>query len=286
MQLRPRHALVVAATAATALAPFVLVVHERAAVAAEAGQTAGREGRPDAPRPRCGRQTDRDFPIRARIHDGPASYRPGGPPGAFSVDLTNATGATCHDIHPVLVLADRDRTLSASDVTLETADPRGRWRTLSLERTDEDEIIGVLDDGSPGYDVPAGRTVTVRARLGFGADTSPNEVAVSAATVQRRGAAGDWVGASDAYLFTVGEGGTETGSGPVPTSAPAPAPTPPSASAALSVPIPTPAPAPTPAPELAASGLSRGALLGRAVAAVALLIAGLALFIGARQLRD
>ncbi|WP_329067922.1 hypothetical protein [Streptomyces sp. NBC_01429] len=305
MQLRLRHALVIGVTAATALAPFVLVVHEPAAVAAETDADAGEAAGDEAPRPLCGRQTDRDFPIRARIHDGPDSYPPGGPAGTFSLDLTNVTGAACRDIHPVLVLVDRDRSLSAPDIKLETADARGRWRTLSLERSDEDEIIGVLDDGSPGYDVPAGRTVTVRARLSFGEDARPNEIAVSAATVQRRGAAGDWVGASDAYLFTVGEGGgdrpetsadTEQGAAPstskgtgTGTGASAGADTGTKSSPApTSAPTltPTPASTTTPGPELATSGLSRGALLGRVVAAVALLAAGAALFIGVRQLRD
>ncbi|MER8070126.1 hypothetical protein ABTZ59_17740 [Streptomyces sp. NPDC094034] len=161
--------------------------------------------------PRCGDVSDRDFPIEARIHGGPAGFRPGGGPGAWFLDLTNTTDADCRYVHPVVVLADRDRTLAVSQVTLQirpaTSGDGGRWRTLSLEKTDEDEIVGVLNDGFPGFVVPEGRTVTISARLAFAADTRPNRVVMSAATVQRRGRDGDWLGESNTYDFAVGSGG-------------------------------------------------------------------------------
>ncbi|WP_327236477.1 hypothetical protein OG349_23505 [Streptomyces sp. NBC_01317] len=160
---------------------------------------------PEADRqPRCGKASDPDFPIDTRIHGGPRSYRPGGGPGTWYLDLTNTTADTCHDIHPVIVLVDRARVLKSSQVRLQMSDGRGPWRTLSLERSDEDETLGILDDGSPGFAVPAGRTVTVRARLTFAKGTRANTIEINSATVQRRGDDGDWVGKSNSYRFSVG----------------------------------------------------------------------------------
>ncbi|MEV6422649.1 hypothetical protein [Streptomyces sp. NPDC051662] len=214
---RFRRALALGVTAATALAPTVVptlpaLTQEARAEQATAVRTAASAGAREATRePRCGDVFDRDFPIEARIHGGPTGFRPGGGPGAWFLDLTNTTDADCRYIHPVVVLADRDRTLAVSQVTLQirpaTSGDGGRWRTLSLEKTDEDEIVGVLNDGFPGFVVPEGRTVTVSARLAFAADTRPNRVVMSAATVQRRGRDGDWVGESNTYDFAVGSGG-------------------------------------------------------------------------------
>ncbi|MGW6740948.1 hypothetical protein ACWGDX_09440 [Streptomyces sp. NPDC055025] len=163
--------------------------------------------------PRCGKVSDPEFPITTRIHGGPDDYRPGGDAGTWSLDLTNTTGRTCRDIHPVLVLVDRHRALDVSQLTLEITDGEGRWRTLPLEKTERDEIIGVLDDGSPGLVVAAGRTVSVRARLAFAAGTEPNKIIVTAATVQRRGSDGDWVGESNAYRLSLRAGGGDGDSG-------------------------------------------------------------------------
>ncbi|WP_405986051.1 hypothetical protein [Streptomyces sp. NBC_00872] len=163
--------------------------------------------------PRCGKVSDPEFPIRTHIHGGPDDYRPGGDAGTWSLDLTNTTGQTCRDIHPVLVLVDRHRALDVSQLTLEITDGEGRWRTLPLEKTERDEIIGVLDDGSPGLVVAAGRTVSVRARLAFAAGTEPNKIIVTAATVQRRGSDGDWVGESNAYRLSLRAGGGDGDSG-------------------------------------------------------------------------
>jgi hypothetical protein len=164
-------------------------------------------------RPVCGAASGSEFPIETRLRGGPGTYRPGGGAGTWSLELTNTTDEDCRHIHPVVVLVDRFRTLDVSRVTLEVADAKGRLRALALEKTDEDEIIGVLDDGSAGFSVPAGRTVTVRARLAFATGTRPNEISVTAATVQRRGDDGDWVGESNVYRFTVHEPGAAAGGG-------------------------------------------------------------------------
>ncbi|MFF2526070.1 hypothetical protein [Streptomyces liangshanensis] len=170
--------------------------------------------RPEADRqPRCGKASDPDFPIDTRIHGGPRSYRAGGGPGTWYLDLTNTTADACHDIHPVIVLVDRARVLKPSQVKLQMSDGGGKWRTLSLERSDEDETLGILDDGSPGFAVPAGRTVTVRARLTFAQGTRPNTIEVNSATVQRRGDDGDWVGKSNSYRFSVGRVDDDTDPG-------------------------------------------------------------------------
>ncbi|MGW2509455.1 hypothetical protein ACWC0A_08500 [Streptomyces scopuliridis] len=327
--MRLRRALTLGVTAATAIAPTavpVLPALTQAARAAEA--TAVLAASAGAREPSCGDVSDRDFPIEARIHGGPAGFRPGGGPGAWFLDLTNTTDADCRHIHPVVVLADRDRTLAVSQVTLQirpaTSGDGGRWRTLSLEKTDEDEIVGVLDDGFPGFVVPKGRTVTISARLAFAADTRPNRVVMSAATVQRRSGDGDWVGESNTYDFAVGRGGAngdkendkekrtdadpgartapDAESSTDPTRAPdsdadpdsdigvtpTPAPVPPlTATPGFHVPSEPPEPPGPPEPsELALARTGTGGdRIGRIAAAVALLTAGVVLVVGVRRLR-
>lgn len=169
--------------------------------------------------PSCGRASDPDFPIDTRIHGGPDEYRSGGPPQTWSIDLTNSTAEACHNIHPVIVLSDRHRALAAAQVRLQLTDDKGRWRTMSLEKSDEDETIAVLEGGFSGFAVPGRETVTVRARLAFTAAAVSNEVVANAATVQRRGGDGDWVGESNDYRFSVSgkdprpDPGTETAPG-------------------------------------------------------------------------
>ncbi|MFJ5685552.1 hypothetical protein [Streptomyces sp. NPDC093099] len=321
---RLRRVLTLGVTAATAITPTalstlpVLTPEARAAqataVPAAPAATAG------AREPRCGDVFDREFPIEARIHGGPTGFRPGAGPGAWYLDLTNTTDADCRFIHPVVVLADRDRTLAVSQVTLQirpaTSGDGGRWRTLSLEKTDEDEIVGVLNDGFPGFVVPGGRTVTVSARLAFAADTRPNRVLMSAATVQRRGRDGDWVGESNAYDFAIGasggngdrenkesresrgkseskekrtdaDAGARTEASTAPDSVPDPAPD----SVPDSVPDsdigmtrPSGPSAPPEPPALARTGTG-GDLIGRIAASAALLTAGVVLVVGVRRLR-
>ncbi|MFI1102496.1 hypothetical protein [Streptomyces melanogenes] len=202
--MRLRNALAVSVTAAAALTGT-----SGAAATADESEPRGRHGHVSlsaANQPVCGDRAGADFPVDTRIHGGPAEYRPGGGPQLWYVDLTNTTAHTCRNIHPVVVLVDRDRTLKDSQAKLEFFDAAGgggRARPVPFERTDADEHIGVFDDGFPGFVIGAGETVTVKVRLGFTADTRPNEVTVNAAVVQRRGEDGEWVGESGGYRFGI-----------------------------------------------------------------------------------
>ncbi|MFF5722849.1 hypothetical protein [[Kitasatospora] papulosa] len=175
--------------------------------------------------PACGDPDGEDFPIETRIHGGPDTYASGGGYGTWYLDLTNTTSASCHSIHPVLVLTDEDRTLTAEQIQLEfteRAHPDEEHR-VSWESTDRDEQIGVFgggqqDEDFPGFTVPARGTVTVEVRMAFTSDTRPGRVTAHAAIVQRRaagdeaeqaGSDGDWVGESAAYSFAVVDGGVE-----------------------------------------------------------------------------
>ncbi|MFC9700201.1 hypothetical protein ACFTWD_05835 [Streptomyces sp. NPDC056943] len=176
---------------------------------------------PDPPTPSCGAAPDGGFPLAARIHGGPADYPAGGPFQAWKLDLRNTTDAPCTGVHPVLVLTDRDRALRAGQIRFEFYDEgSARWRPVAFEATEEAENVGAFT-GFGGFAVPAGRTLTVPVRLAFREDTAPDEVVVSAAVVQRRGADGDWVGASDDYRLTVGPAAPEESGTPEPTATPA-----------------------------------------------------------------
>ncbi|MBO0517558.1 hypothetical protein J0695_38270, partial [Streptomyces beijiangensis] len=86
--------------------------------------------------------------------------------------------------HPVVVLTDRNRALKPGQIRMEFYDAdTGRWRPVSFEVTDEDELIGVFDDGFPGFTVGAGKTLTVKVRLGLTRDAASTEVLASAAVV-------------------------------------------------------------------------------------------------------
>ncbi|WP_329169561.1 hypothetical protein OG939_23005 [Streptomyces sp. NBC_01685] len=177
--------------------------------------------------PVCGDPDAEDFPIETRIHGGPDTYASGGGYGTWYLDLTNTTSEPCRSIHPVLVLTDEDRTLTAEQIQLEfteRAHPDEEHR-VSWESTDRDEQIGVFGSGEqgddfPGFTVPAKRTVTVEVRMAFTSDTRPGKVTAHAAIVQRRSAQdqaeqagkasdGDWVGESAAYPFAIVEGGLD-----------------------------------------------------------------------------
>ncbi|MFJ8753235.1 hypothetical protein ACIREO_28460 [Streptomyces sp. NPDC102441] len=177
--------------------------------------------------PACGDPDAEDFPIETRIHGGPDTYASGGGYGTWYLDLTNTTSESCHSIHPVLVLTDEDRTLTAEQIQLEfteRAHPDEEHR-VSWESTDRDEQIGVFGSGEqgddfPGFTVPAKKTVTVEVRMAFTSDTRAGKVTAHAAIVQRRGAQdeaeqagkasdGDWVGESAAYPFVIVEGGLD-----------------------------------------------------------------------------
>lgn len=161
--------------------------------------------------PSCGAASAHDFPITTRVHGGPDTYAAGAVPATWSVDLTNTTGAACRDVHPVIVLSDGDGDgdggLRPDRTALWLADERGRMRRVPLVTTDEHETIGVLDTDTVGFTVPPGGTVTVRVRLAFLAGTRDGQVTATAATVQREGGDGDWVGESEPYRFSVVGGG-------------------------------------------------------------------------------
>lgn len=250
--------------------------------------------------PACGEATDPDFPIDTRIHGGPPAYVPGAGFRTFAVDLTNTTAEPCRGIHPVLALADRDRVLRPAQIRLDFYDSEARrWRPVTFEETEEDENVGVFSDVADlaelsglsglsrdavgtefaGFDVAAGRTVTVPVRLAFREGTADNEVVANAAIVQRQGDDGDWVGESDDYrLAIVAEGAEED-----PESAPAEA-TPPRGDTGLPRP-------PGPArpelgqtgPELARTGPESAVLLAPASGALVLTGAGLLFAAGRRH---
>ncbi|MFE9772971.1 hypothetical protein ACFYOV_15045 [Streptomyces sp. NPDC005931] len=154
------------------------------------------------PRPTCAAPDGRSFPLATRIHGGPGSYEAGGGYGTWYLDLKNTTGRVCEDVHPVVVLVDRERALRPSQPTLEffagsTPHP------VRFERTDRDELVGPFDDGFPGFTVGPHRTLTVKLRLAITSDAVANEVTATAAVVQRRASDGDWVGQSDDYRFRI-----------------------------------------------------------------------------------
>ncbi|WP_330238894.1 hypothetical protein [Streptomyces sp. NBC_00525] len=217
---RTRHGLALGLAAASVM-PVVLG-GATASAAPQRGPVT-KAATPAAPAPGrtgCGDPASDDFPIDTRIHGGPDTYASGGGYGTWFLDLTNTTAEPCRAVHPVLVLTDEDRTLTADQIRLrfsERARP-GVEHRVTWETTDRDEHIGVFggdgDDAFPGFTVPAGRTVTVQVRLAFTSDAAPGRITANAAVVQRRGAGdgagggdGEWVGESGDYPFTVVEGG-------------------------------------------------------------------------------
>ncbi|MFJ9829466.1 hypothetical protein ACIRSU_34575 [Streptomyces sp. NPDC101160] len=236
--MRPRNALALAATTAAATTAVALLV-----APADQAQAAA-----VAVAPACGAVNAPDFPLATRIHGGPDAYPAGGAFRTWNLDLTNTTAQACRDIHPVLVLTDRDRALLPTQIRAEFYDAEARvWRPVAFESTDQAESVGVFDasrtglDGTPafpGFEVPAGRTLTVPVRLSFSADAEPDEVVVNAAVVQKRGDDGDWVGESGDYRLTIGPADPHDETFPtVPSADPTPTPT--------SAPTPTRAPVPS-----------------------------------------
>ncbi|MFI1221639.1 MULTISPECIES: peptidase [unclassified Streptomyces] len=169
--------------------------------------------------PGCGDPGAKEFPIEARIQEAPDRYASGGGYGTWFLDLTNTTDASCRALHPVLVLADRDRRLTSDQIQLEFSEPGrpGTEHRVTWESTDRDEQIGVFGDAFLGFTVPAGKTVSVRVRMAFTSDTAPGPVTAHAAVVQRRhqdkakGGGredGEWVGESEDYPFLIVDGAT------------------------------------------------------------------------------
>ncbi|MFJ5552860.1 hypothetical protein [Streptomyces sp. NPDC093225] len=170
---------------------------------------------PSRIQPECGDGKSPEFPIGARIRGGPAVYRSGGGPQTWYLDLTNTTARTCRAVHPVVVFTDRDHVLRSTQLVMDFVDKgTGRTHAVSLEQTDQDEVVAVFDggggagagDGTPsfaGFTLAPGGTVTVTVHLAFTPDTAPGEVVADAALVQRKGDDGDWVGESGRYRFSV-----------------------------------------------------------------------------------
>ncbi|MEU3055035.1 peptidase [Streptomyces griseus] len=178
--------------------------------------------------PVCGDPKAKDFPIETRIQDAPDRYASGGGYGTWFLDLTNTTDTSCRALHPVLVLADRDRRLTSDQIQLEFSESGspGTEHRVTWESTDRDEQIGVFgevggegeqSDPFLGFTVPAGETVSVRVRMAFTSDTAPGPVTAHAAVVQRRhqdkakGGGredGEWVGESEKYPFVIVDGAT------------------------------------------------------------------------------
>ncbi|MFF8829775.1 hypothetical protein [Streptomyces sp. NPDC015131] len=221
--MRPRTATVLGA-------PVCVAVLALAAAPPAGAHPATRAAAPHAPaadgtafevaapgrQPTCGSPSAAAFPLRTRITGGPATYRPGGGFRTWRVELTNTTAEPCANIHPVIVFTDRARALKPAQVQLEFHEggDGGARRThpVTVERTDESELVGVLDDppsaagGSfRGFAVPPGATVTVPVRLAFTSDARPDTITANAAVVQRRGGDGDWVGESAGYRFTLAD---------------------------------------------------------------------------------
>jgi hypothetical protein len=142
------------------------------------------------------------FPITTRIHGGPDTYAAGGGLGTWYLDLTNTTDRTRTDIHPVVVLVDDKSALAPSQARLEFYDGE-HPHPVRFEETDANELVGAFDDGFPGFTVAAGRTRTVKVRLGITSDAVPNRVTAAAAVVQRHTDDGDWVGQSNDYRFGI-----------------------------------------------------------------------------------
>ncbi|MFF4522397.1 cell wall protein [Streptomyces bluensis] len=158
----------------------------------------------DPSRPTCAGTHPGSFPLRSRIHGGPTRYDAGGGYGTWSLELTNTTSRTCENIHPVIVLVDGKRALQPTQPTLEFYDGSDA-HPVTFERTDADELVGVLDhEGFSGFTVRPRSTLTVRLRLAVISGAVPdNDVVVNAAVVQRRGDDGDWVGESNDYRFRI-----------------------------------------------------------------------------------
>lgn len=156
--------------------------------------------------PTCSDPNGEGFPIGTRIRGGPPSYEAGGGYRRWSVELDNTTRGVCGNIHPVVVIVDKERELRPRQVQLEFHDGT-RWRPVAFERTDRDENIGVFDDGFPGFTVKAGRTLTVKVRLSFTSEARSERTVISAAVVQRRADDGDWVGESEDYPFGIDQDG-------------------------------------------------------------------------------
>lgn len=210
--MRLRSSLAAGVAAVVTLAPAV-------AEAAARGDRPGGNGRSAALRPTCA-TAKADFPVATRITGGPATYEPGGGFRHWSVELTNTTGDTCENVHPVIVLVDGGKSLRPRQIQLEF-DDGVRLRPVRFVRTERDENIGVFG-GPQGSDPASGS----RSASGSGSVSGPGPASGSgpaSGADSTRGSGGpgkggeaDGAGAADApggddfSGFTVGPGRTVT----------------------------------------------------------------------------
>ncbi|MEU0761513.1 peptidase [Streptomyces microflavus] len=238
-RLRDARALAALGLAAGIAVPAALLGGPQAAAAHSASLAAGTAAEAAEAadeQPTCGDPGAKEFPIETRIQEAPKTYVSGGGYGIWFLDLTNTTDTSCRALHPVLVLNDEDRKLTADQIQLKFSEPGrpGTEHRVTWETTDRHEQIGVFDGGDPGpgsgsgdsgasdggflgFTIPAGSTVSVRVRMAFTSDTGPGRVTAHAAVVQRRhqdkakGGGredGDWVGESGEYRFVIADGAT------------------------------------------------------------------------------
>ncbi|MEU5285994.1 peptidase [Streptomyces sp. NPDC020755] len=142
-RLRDARALAALGLAAGITVPAALLGGPQAAAQAAAPAPASLAA---DQQPVCGDPAAKDFPIETRIQDAPDRYASGGGYGTWFLDLTNTTDTSCRALHPVLVLADRDRRLTSDQIQLEFSEPGrpGIEHRVTWERTDRDEQIGVF----------------------------------------------------------------------------------------------------------------------------------------------
>nr|WP_231905655.1 LPXTG cell wall anchor domain-containing protein [Streptomyces davaonensis] len=149
----------------------------------------------------CTASDGRSFPLSTRIRGGPESYESGGGYGTWYLELSNETGRTCRNVHPVVVLVDERRALTPAQPRMEFY-AGDETHPVRFETTDEDELVGAFD-GFPGFTVGPRATVTVKVRLSLTSDALPNRVTANAAVVQRHDDDGDWIGQSNDYRFGI-----------------------------------------------------------------------------------
>ncbi|MGV2922014.1 hypothetical protein [Streptomyces alfalfae] len=195
-------ATAVALALALSLAVAVLGAPARAGESTVVAPAPARPGPLAGYEPSCAPADRADFPIDARIPEGPRTYRPGGGEQEWSVALTNATGEPCDRVHPLVVLVGEERSLRPEHIRLEFHDG-SRWHPVAFHRTDQRENVGVFDHGFGGFTVKSGETVTAKVRMGFTGDAPAGGVTATAALVQRKKNDGDWVGESNPYTFDI-----------------------------------------------------------------------------------
>ncbi|KOG73767.1 hypothetical protein ADK38_40440, partial [Streptomyces varsoviensis] len=221
-------ALVLAPDTARALAPEATLVRAPALVRASAPalaraptQVRTAPGDSGGKPPSCGAARGAEYPVTARLSGGPSTYGSGAGWRGWRLELRAATGAGCRAVHPVAVLADRNRALRPRDIRMEFYDERARrWRPVRFVRTvraNAAENVGVFGGGSPGtsgapdtpaapgfpgFDVPAGRSVVVPVRQRFAAGAPEGPVTEHVAAARRRVDDGHWAGRSGDYAFT------------------------------------------------------------------------------------